>query len=108
MRPLQPLSDMSTRSSKIMYLGSRAWPVRRADNLTDIYKPIVLGNVGSLISHSPIGLHGLLWGQLRRTPYDVFEYHREYTYSRLKTIGLENVGASAFHKPLCLHGLLMC
>jgi hypothetical protein len=24
-----------------MFVGSRAWPVRRADNLTTIYEPIV-------------------------------------------------------------------
>jgi hypothetical protein len=26
-----------------MFLGSRAWPVRKADNLTAIYEPIVSG-----------------------------------------------------------------
>jgi hypothetical protein len=30
----QPLTEMITRSGKIMFLGSRAWPVRKADNLT--------------------------------------------------------------------------
>jgi hypothetical protein len=30
----QPLIKMNTRSRKIMFLGSRAWPVRKADNLT--------------------------------------------------------------------------
>jgi hypothetical protein len=28
----QPLTEMSTRSRKVMFLGSRAWPVRRADS----------------------------------------------------------------------------
>jgi hypothetical protein len=37
----QPLTEMSTRSRKIMFLGSRARPVRRADNLTSICEPIV-------------------------------------------------------------------
>jgi hypothetical protein len=32
---------MSTRSIKIMFLGSKARLVRRADNLTAIYEPIV-------------------------------------------------------------------
>jgi hypothetical protein len=32
---------MSTRSRKIMFLGSRARPVRRAENLTAICEPIV-------------------------------------------------------------------
>jgi hypothetical protein len=32
----QPLTEMSTRSRKIIFLESRARPVRRADNLTAI------------------------------------------------------------------------
>jgi hypothetical protein len=32
----QPLTEMSTRSSKIMFLGSKVWPARRADYLTAI------------------------------------------------------------------------
>jgi hypothetical protein len=43
---------MSTRNIKIMFLGSKVRRVRRADNCLD--------NVGSLTSHNPIGLHGLL------------------------------------------------
>jgi hypothetical protein len=46
----------------IMFLGSKVHPVRRADNLTAICEPIVLDNMGSLTSHNPIGLHGLLRG----------------------------------------------
>jgi hypothetical protein len=49
---------MSTRSRKILFLVSGTLPVRRADNLTTI----CLYNVGSLTSHDPIGLHGLLRG----------------------------------------------
>jgi hypothetical protein len=46
-----------------MFLGSSARSVRRADNLAVIGEPIVyLDNVGSLASHNPIGLHGLLTG----------------------------------------------
>jgi hypothetical protein len=37
----QPLSEMSTRSRKIMLLGSKVRPVRRADNLAATCKPIV-------------------------------------------------------------------
>jgi hypothetical protein len=37
----QPLTEMSTRSRKIMFLGSKERPVRRADNLTAICEPIV-------------------------------------------------------------------
>jgi hypothetical protein len=32
----QPLTDMSTRSREIMFLGSRALSARKADNLTAI------------------------------------------------------------------------
>jgi hypothetical protein len=37
----QLLTEMSTRSRKIMFLGSRARPVLRADNLTAVCEPIV-------------------------------------------------------------------
>jgi hypothetical protein len=47
-----------------MFLGSRALPVRRADNLTVICDPYCLDNVGSLTSHNPIDLDGLLRGYL--------------------------------------------
>jgi hypothetical protein len=36
----QSLTEMSTRSRKIMFLLSRARPVCRADNFTDICEPI--------------------------------------------------------------------
>jgi hypothetical protein len=45
-----------------MFLGSRARLVSKADNLTAISEPIVLTMLGSLTSHNPIGLQGLLWG----------------------------------------------
>jgi hypothetical protein len=44
-----------------MFLGSKVRPVRRADNLTAICEPIVW-TLGSLTSHNPICLHGLLQG----------------------------------------------
>jgi hypothetical protein len=38
----QPLTEMSTRNIKIIrFLGSKVRLVRRADNLTAIYEPIV-------------------------------------------------------------------
>jgi hypothetical protein len=42
------------QKQKIMFLGSKARPVRRADNLTAICEAIVY------TSDNPIGLHGLL------------------------------------------------
>jgi hypothetical protein len=42
-----------------MFLGSKVWRVRSADNLTTISADC-LDNVGSLTSHNPIGLQGLL------------------------------------------------
>jgi hypothetical protein len=36
-----PLTEMSTRCREIMFLGSRAWLLREADNLTSICEPIV-------------------------------------------------------------------
>jgi hypothetical protein len=38
---IQPLTEMSTRRIKLMFLGSRARPVHRTDNLTAICDPIV-------------------------------------------------------------------
>jgi hypothetical protein len=55
---------MSIRFRKIMVLGSGERPTRNSDNLTKICEPIVLDNVGSSTFHNPIGLHGLLQGQL--------------------------------------------
>jgi hypothetical protein len=38
----QPVTEMSTRNIKIiMFLGSKVRLVRKADNLTAIYEPIV-------------------------------------------------------------------
>jgi hypothetical protein len=38
---LSLLTEMSTKSIKIMFLGTRVWPVRSADNLTALCKPII-------------------------------------------------------------------
>jgi hypothetical protein len=37
----QPLTEMSTRSKKIIVVGSGARPVRKNDNLTAIWEPTV-------------------------------------------------------------------
>jgi hypothetical protein len=39
----QPLTEINTRgrNKKKMFLGSRAWPAREADNLTAICEPVV-------------------------------------------------------------------
>jgi hypothetical protein len=34
----QPLTEMSTRNRKIMFLGSKVRPLHRADNLATIYE----------------------------------------------------------------------
>jgi hypothetical protein len=44
-----------------MFLVSKVRRLCKADSLTAIYEPCV-DNVGSLTSHNPIGLQGLLWG----------------------------------------------
>jgi hypothetical protein len=48
----------STRSRKVMLLGSRALPVQPVRHLW----ADCLDNVGSLTPHNPVGLHGLLRG----------------------------------------------
>jgi hypothetical protein len=45
-----------------MFMGNRARPVRKSDSLTAICEPDCVDNVGSLIFHNPIGLHGLIVG----------------------------------------------
>jgi hypothetical protein len=54
----QRLTEMSTRNLP----GGKGQPARKAD-LTAICEPIV-ENVGASTSHNPIGLHGLLQGEL--------------------------------------------
>jgi hypothetical protein len=41
LRFTQPLTEMSTRGRKIMFLGNKVRPVLRADNLAAICEPIV-------------------------------------------------------------------
>jgi hypothetical protein len=52
---LSLLTELSNRNLP----GGKGQPARKADNLTAISEPIV---VGALTSHNPMGLHGLLQG----------------------------------------------
>jgi hypothetical protein len=54
----QPLTKMSTRNLP----GDKGRPVRMAENLTAIFEPDFLENVGALTSHNPLDLQGLLQG----------------------------------------------
>jgi hypothetical protein len=56
----QPLTEMSTRKIP----GGEGRPVRKAYNLTAICEPMSRENVEASTSHNPMGLHGLLQGQL--------------------------------------------
>jgi hypothetical protein len=56
----QPLTEFITRSRKIIFLGSRAGPVRKSNNLTAICEPIVYTMWNP--QHNLIGLHSLLQG----------------------------------------------
>jgi hypothetical protein len=67
-----------------MFLGSKVRQVCKADNLTAIYEPIV----GSLTSHNPIGLQGLL--------QDSFTYFtkiikKKYAYARINIIIMKRI-----------------
>jgi hypothetical protein len=55
----QPLTEMSISSIHIMFLGSKMRP-----GLTNLPQSVsrLSNNVGSVTSHNPIGLHGLLRG----------------------------------------------
>jgi hypothetical protein len=52
----QLVTEMSTTNLP----GGKGWPVRKADSSTAICD--FAENVGSLTSHNPMGLHGLLQG----------------------------------------------
>jgi hypothetical protein len=56
--PTQPLTKMSTRNLP----GGKGRPARKADNFSAICD--CMQNVGVSTSHNPMGLHGLLQGQL--------------------------------------------
>jgi hypothetical protein len=56
----QPPTEMSTRNLPGVEGGR---PARKADNLTASCEPTI-ENVGASIFHNPMGLHGLLQGQL--------------------------------------------
>jgi hypothetical protein len=43
-----------------MFVSSKVWPMRKADNFTAIHELTVVDNVGSLTSHNLTDLQGLL------------------------------------------------
>jgi hypothetical protein len=53
--PTQPLTEISTRNLP----GVKERPAAKADNLTVVWEPIILKNVGASTSHILIGLHSL-------------------------------------------------
>jgi hypothetical protein len=55
----QLLTEMSTRTTQLMFLGSKVRPAHRADNLL-LYVSRLSNNVGSLAFHKSIGLPLLL------------------------------------------------
>jgi hypothetical protein len=55
----QPLRETRTRNLP----GGKGQPARKAD-LNSICEPIAQKNVGASTSHKPMGLHGLLQGEL--------------------------------------------
>jgi hypothetical protein len=58
----QPLTEISTKN---IPGGGKVQPAHKADNLTAICELTVYRkNVGASTSHNPMGLHGLLQGQL--------------------------------------------
>jgi hypothetical protein len=54
----QPVAEMSTRN----LLGDKGRSARKTVNLTAIFEPIVLENVGACTPRNPMVLHGLLQG----------------------------------------------
>jgi hypothetical protein len=60
LRSTQPLTIMSTRN----FPGRKGQPTCKADKFTTLSEPIFLENLGASTSHNPMGLHGLLQGQL--------------------------------------------
>jgi hypothetical protein len=56
----QPLTEMSIKNLP----GSKGRLASKADNLTAVCELIILENVGASTSHTRMGLHGLLQGEL--------------------------------------------
>jgi hypothetical protein len=59
----QYLTELSTRNLP----GVKGRPGRKANDLTEIYEPIVWKNVGASTTRNLMGLHDLLQGQLYLT-----------------------------------------
>jgi hypothetical protein len=69
----QPLTEMSTSNLP----GYTGWPARKADNLTAICEPIVLGNEGTSMSHNLMDLQGPITRiALPFYPEDLHHQHR--------------------------------
>jgi hypothetical protein len=87
----EPLTELSTRNRKIMFLGRRERPVRKADNLTAIYE---LDIVGSSTYHDSIGLLCLISKfslTLVAAPTDLYQtmFYTVYViYPSLETLGI--------------------
>jgi hypothetical protein len=63
LRSTQSLIEVSPRNLNGVG-GGKGLPARKAHNLTAICEPMSRENVGASTSHNPMGLHGLLQGQL--------------------------------------------
>jgi hypothetical protein len=77
----QPLTEMNTRN----FPGGKGRPVHKADNLTAIWEPTVLENVGASTSHNPTALQGLLQGELclyLTFPLFIWQNRKEYEAKR--------------------------
>jgi hypothetical protein len=70
----QPVTEMSTRSRKRIFLGSRAQPARKTGHHSH------LENVGASMSHNPIGLP-LIKHYATKT-YWGLEYSSKFTLPR--------------------------
>jgi hypothetical protein len=65
---------MSTRNIKIMFLGSKAWWLPRADNFATICEPIVY-TMGSLISHNSRPVTGIAFYYSGTPPSPIFKVY---------------------------------
>jgi hypothetical protein len=79
---------MSTKNIKIIFLGSKVRPVRRADNLTTICEPIV-DNVGSLTPQPYRPQRPVTGIALLFFYFTVWSYSCVVDYVRLDTSGYE-------------------
>jgi hypothetical protein len=88
----QPLTETNTRNLP----GGKGRPARKADNLIAICERDCLENVRASTSHTPMGLHGMLQGQLYLFSFTITECYTRgcgaLSYSggpRFKSVGPE-------------------